>query len=193
MRKSLLLIATVLVVAIPASALAQFGVIGVYTDQMASGCEITDGGQGVVTLYVVQTLGAGVAAVVFMVQPSAGFGATYITDSHPFELFIGNSQTGISVAYGECLSGTIVVIGVTYLFLGTSDTCSYLDVVGVPDDPHYPDDPVVADCELPPAGPNKHPIQGTRFMVNPDETCRCVLPVPVRESTWGQIKSLYGE
>jgi len=191
MRKSLILIATVLVVAIPATASAQFGVIGVYTDQMASGCEIVDGGQGVVTLYVVHTLGAGAAAVVFMVQPSAGFGATYITDSHPFEVSIGDSQTGIAIAYTECLSGTIVVLGVTYLFLGTSETCSYLDVVGDPDEPHYPDDPVVVDCGVPPDGPNKYPFPGYRFMVNPDETCRCVSPLPVRESTWGQIKSLY--
>jgi hypothetical protein len=181
----------VLVVAIPATASAQFGVIGVYTDQMASGCEIADGGQGVVNLYVVHTLGAGATAVQFKLQPSAGFGATFIGDTYPFELYLGNSQTGISIAYGDCLSGTVVVLGVTYLFLGSSDTCSYIDVVGDPAEVNYPGEPIVADC-LPMFERAVHPIQGTRFMVNPDQICRCVLPVPVRESTWGQIKALYG-
>ncbi len=191
MRKSLILIAMALVVAIPATASAQYGVIGVYTDDAAAGCEMVDGGQTVATLYVVHTLGVGTSAAQFKLQPSAGFNATHVADAHRFATTLGNSQTGIMIAYGECRIGTITLVEVTYLFYGTSDICSYIDVVGDPVEPHYPDDPIVVDCEFLLIA--KHPIQGDRFMVNPDETCRCVSPVPVRESTWGQIKSLYGE
>jgi hypothetical protein len=32
---------------------------------------------------------------------------------------------------------------------------------------------------------------GGRGIINPNATCQCTFPVPVEETTWGQIKSLY--
>ncbi len=36
-------------------------------------------------------------------------------------------------------------------------------------------------------------VQGGVLFVNSDGSCPCFTPVQVCESTWGQIKSLYGE
>ena len=192
MRKSLILIATVLVVAIPAAASAQYGVIGLYTDASAGNCEVNDSAQGIFDVWVVHTMGTGASAAQFKVQPSMGFTATYIGDFSPFELYLGSSQTGISIAYGECLSGSIVLLKITYLFDGSSGTCGWLEVTGDPAEREYPNDPIVADCGSWDTMA-KHVVQGGKLFVNPDGSCPCFLAVPVRESTWGQIKSLYGE
>ena len=192
MRKSLILIAMALVVAIPATASAQYGLIGLYTDETGFNCEMVDAGQGFVDIYVIHTLVAGAFGAAFRLQPSPGFTATHIGHYSPFPTVIGTAPAGVAIGYGTCLSGPILLLRVTYLFDGSSSACGVLEVSGDPRDPHYPNDPIVVDCEVPP-GPAKHVVQGGRLVVNPDATCRCVSPVPVRESTWGQIKSLYGE
>lgn len=192
MRKSLILIATLLVVTIPAAAYAQYGVIGLYTDASAGNCEVYDSAQGIFDVWVVHTMGTGASAAQFKVQPSAGFTATYLGDFSPFEVYLGNSQTGISIAYGECLSGTIVLLRITYLFDGSSATCGKLEITGDPAEIQYPNDPIIADCGSR-STIAKHVVQGGVLFVNPDGSCPCFLAVPVQESTWGQIKSLYGE
>jgi hypothetical protein len=45
-----------------------------------------------------------------------------------------------------------------------------------------------ADCNY---LPNKTFPEGGQIVINPNETCECMRPVPVQETTWGQIKSLY--
>lgn len=186
MRLVLLLIAAL--IALPAAAMAQHGTIGLYTEETATNCDMVDAGQGILTVYVVHTQVAGSTASEFMVQPSTGFTATHVGDYTPY-LYIGNSQTGISVGYGECLSGPISIMTITYLFDGTSSACGYLEVVG---DPGAVEPPglYTVDC-APYWERQKHVPQGGKLFVNGDGSCPCLSPVPVREGTWGQIKVLY--
>jgi hypothetical protein len=171
---------------VPVVAMSQAGVIGLFADQHAGSCELVDAGQGILNVYVIHTLVAGSTACEFKVQPSAGFTATHIGDSTPY-LFIGNSQTGISVAYGQCLSAPINVMTITYLFDGTSSACGLLEVVG---DPAAPAPGLwTVDCTMP--FPSKSVAQGGKLYVNADGSCPCLSPVPVRESSWGQIKAMY--
>jgi hypothetical protein len=185
MRFSVILIAILLVV--PAAAMAQHGVIGLFADETATSCEMVDNGQGILDIYVMHTLVAGSTASEFMVQPSAGFTAMHIGDTTPY-LYIGNSQTGISVAYGECLTAPIHIMTITYLFDGTSSACGYLEVVADPNAVPVPGI-YMTDCVLP--VPNKFSPQGGKLFVNGDGSCPCMSPVPTEESTWGQIKAMY--
>jgi hypothetical protein len=173
---------------VPAVAMAQHGVIGLFADQTATSCEMVDSGQGILDIYVMHTLVTGSTASQFMVQPSAGFTAMHIGDTTPY-LYIGNSQTGISVAYGECLTAPIHIMTITYLFDGTSSACGFLEIVG---DPNAPQPPglYTVDC-APEWEMQKHVPQGGKLFVNGDGSCPCMSPVPAQESTWGEIKALY--
>lgn len=186
MRILIVVLAVALIV--PAAAMAQYGVIGLYTDQGATSCDVVDNGQGVLDIYVVHTMVVGATAVQFKVQPSAGFTAVHVGDQTPY-LFIGNSQTGISVAYGECLGAPINVMTITYLFDGTSSACGYLQVVG---DPNAPTGSglFAVDC-APEWEMQAHDVQGGSLFVNGDGSCPCLSPVPTEPSTWGQIKAMY--
>jgi hypothetical protein len=185
MRIATVILAILLV--IPVVAASQTGVIGLYADQNAGSCELVDAGQGILNIYVIHTLVVASSAAEFAVEPSAGFTATHIGDQTPY-LFIGNSQTGISVAYGECLSAPINIMTITYLFDGTSSACGYLEVVAHKYGP--PAGLFTVDCQDEEA-PIKLIPQGARLFVNADGSCPCLSPVPVRESTWGQIKAMY--
>jgi hypothetical protein len=53
-------------------------------------------------------------------------GATYLSDANPFPVTLGNSQTGVSIGYGACLSGPIHVQTIHFFASGTtSDCCQY--------------------------------------------------------------------
>jgi hypothetical protein len=175
-----------LLVSVPLLALAQGGHIGLYTDAAGGGCDLDDAAQGIVDIYVVHKNTPGAAACQFMVQPSIGFTATHVGDATDY-LFIGNSQTGISIAYMECLAAPINVMTISYLFDGTSSACGYLEVV--PDPAAIPSAILVVDCAEPFA--HKLVATGGRVYVNADGSCPCQAPVPVQNETWGGIKALY--
>jgi len=167
-------------------ALGQGGHLGLYTDAAGGGCNLDDNAQGVVDIYVVHKNVPGTAAVQFMVQPSIGFTATHIGDETDF-LFLGNSQTGISISYMECLTSPIDVMRITYLFDGTSSACGFLEVVADPE--AVPNAILAVDCH--PYDPSRLEATGGRLYVNADGSCPCQAPVPVSNKTWGGIKALY--
>ena len=112
-----------------------------------------------------------------------GVPLTWVGDSSPFPGVIGNTSTGVAVAYGSCLVSPIHVVQAT--FMGTSAAC---DMVRVVDDPiAVPPGIYMTDCASP--VPNLVIIPGGSAYVNDDGTCPC--NVPAEDTSWGQIKALY--
>ncbi|MEJ2720863.1 MAG: FlgD immunoglobulin-like domain containing protein [bacterium] len=100
------------------------GRIGLFADQAGTTCNITDATPGLLQVYVVHIVeGEGVTASGYIAAKPACMTATYLTDTNPFPLTVGNSQTGAYVLYGTCLSGAIHVQTINFLAYGTTPTC----------------------------------------------------------------------
>ena len=87
--------------------------------------------------------------------------------------------------YDGCLTGPIHILTMTYLCQGLTPPCGYMSVVGHPDD--LQPGPVAVDC----SGENHLDVQGYTSYINNDGSCPCVSPIPVQETTWGQVKALF--
>ena len=76
--------------------------------------------------YVIHQPDAAVSAVQFAAPvPGCMTGATWIADVNPY-LALGSSQTGLSVAYGGCITGPIHVSTIHVFSAGlTSADCPY--------------------------------------------------------------------
>jgi hypothetical protein len=111
-------------------------------------------------------------------------------DTPVFPITLGNSQTGVAINYGQCMTGTFQILSITYFGQGTSWPCCYLEVR--PDPAALSGSIDVYDCN--------DQLQigyGWGDIVNSDSTCPCNVgleycyPVAVEEHTWGKIKSLF--
>jgi hypothetical protein len=163
---------------------AQPGVIQIAADQGVTTCDVTDVA-GLVTVYVFHINTIGSTASQFKILPSAGVTMTHLADNSAF-LTIGNSQTGIAIAYQACFTGPLEILSMSYLGSGTSVACSDLTVV---EDPTAnPPGLFVTDCASP---PNKLIGLGSTAIINDDGGCPCPDIVPVEETSWGQIKAIY--
>ena len=159
------------------------GSIGLFSDSYGLSCDLIDA-PGLISIYVVHVYTPGATGSQFRVDcASGGAVLTYLADQSPF-LIIGNSQTGIAVAYGGCYASPINMLTVLYLGNGTSPSCSYCRVV--PDPIAVPLEILVSDCQDP---PNLLISTGGTLIINPNPSCYC--DIPVEETSWGQIKSLY--
>ncbi len=182
MKLSLLVSIFLILVAGPAGA-AVPGSIGVFADAGGTNCNVFDTG-GLVQVHLVHVHTDGATASQFMLDVSAA-GWTYLGDIWNFQTAIGNSVTGVSIAYHACLTSPIH-LGVVS-FLGTSaPPCTEIRIVP---------DPIVAegqiwsvDCEPIPLT-QKHSVPGGKAIVNGNSSCSC--SVPIEEKTWGGIKALY--
>jgi len=162
------------------------GSIGLFVDPNASVCDVYDQVPGLVTIYVFHMYTPGATASQFMVDHvSWGAGTlTYLGETSPYGVIIGNSQTGISIAYGACVPSPNVLLTINYFGSGLTPPCSYIQVM--PDPAAIPREIWVVDCQTP---PNKAIATGGDVVVNPDPSCFC--NVPVEETTWGRVKALY--
>jgi hypothetical protein len=93
------------------------GSIGVYTDAAGTDRDVIDTG-GVVTLYVVHKIPNGGTASAFSIDAPEGW--SLIGTDHQIELHLGDFDTGIAYAYGECMTGTIHLATLTYQSPGNS-------------------------------------------------------------------------
>lgn len=161
------------------------GHIGIYSDPGWSSCELIDDTFTPVTLYVVHRAPAGATGIQFRLQRSPEFYCFPSSESSPFQFTIGDSETGIGFAYGQCLTGDILLLTITLTCHGVSAPCSYFEVL--PDPAYGTGTIVAADCATPFA--NQSQVTGGRLYANPDDSCTCA--VATRESSWGRIKALY--
>lgn len=184
MKKALILVLALGMVMTASLAFGQ-GAIKLYTDQTLSSCNITnDSGTFFVT--AVHEGHNGATASQFKLQNN-GHTMIYLADNSAFSLVIGNTQAGIAVSYGGCFNGQISVVSAIYSGIGTSPPCSSIEVVP---DPNAPTGNIEAvDCANP---PNKVFPAGSILTIKYDGTCdACGIIVPVEETNWGRVKSLY--
>ena len=182
-----------LVLVLPSSlALAQVdpnaGWIELYGDVGGTDCNIVDTAAGLLNVYVFHVhpadpAGTSGTAVQFQaLMPACMVGASYLSDTGVFPVTVGDSQVGVAVGYGACLSTPTHVLTVNYFGAGTSTACCSLEVTPQPG----PDIVGVVDCA-------DNLLQGVGLIstVNGDPiACPCGV-IAVEETTWGHIKSLY--
>jgi hypothetical protein len=178
-----------------AAAMAQGGLSGLYIDPWGNECDFDDNGFGIIDVLVVHKFAPEAGAVEFMVRTSPGFTGTYPGEEImiPNGAKCGNSYSGISFAYGECLSSPIHILTIRYVLYGTSAPLSYLKVVA--DSHAHPPGIYMVDCNRP--YPNLLPALGGRACINNDGTVNCTTTpeqvTPTQVPTWGGIKALYAE
>ncbi len=160
------------------------GVVGLYADPTGLNCSIIYGGIGLVPIYVVHTHTGGATGCEFAApKPACWTNATYLSDTDPFPIQIGNSQTGKSVGYGSCRTSATVVTTINYFVLTppTQSCCSY-PVLAHPVSGHI----WVVDC-----ADNLLDARGAEAIIYPNGTCLCEAVVRVEETTWGRLKAMY--
>jgi len=165
------------------------GKIGMFADQAGTNCSITDTAPGLLPIYVVHIVDAGATAIQYIAAKPACMTSTYLSDTNPFGVTIGNSQTGVSVGYGTCRSGAIHCQTISYFASGTTPACCvytvHCDPLGVDQCASGLVD--IVDCDF-----GTGLAKGRSGVINQNASCDCAT-VPVEETSWGQIKSLYDE
>ena len=181
--KTLLVFAVVLVLT-AGLAYGQAGYIGLFADDTGTTCDLIDAG-GTVTIYAIHMASSGATYSQWMVQGGGGFNMIWVSDNYAFICIdCGTTQEGIMVPYiGGCQASPYVMLSITYLAMGTSPTCSYLEVVADPDVASGRIEIVDCSATVLPAG-------GSILYVNPDGSCQCG-EVAAKETSWGKIKKLY--
>jgi hypothetical protein len=167
---------------ISGSAAAQTDEIALYTDPGYTNCELMDNGTGNVSVYLVHHITGGAISSQFMIKESSGSGLTYLGYDSDFSLALGDPQSGIAFAYGECMYGDVRVMTLTYFKSGFSDDCSFLQVMADPDSPNQ--SVISVTCT-----DDRLSATGTRLVINPNGGCACG---PTTEITnWGKIKDSF--
>lgn len=156
--------------------------IELFADANRTTCELTDTSPGTVTVHVFLTGPDTATLAGFRARvPDCWTGATWVYD-YSIYTTIGFSQGEWSVAFGLCLTPPIHVGEITYETTGSAPPC----------------------CEYPIQQPISFPLQyvdcgfaeidalpGQSVMINPNESCRCTLPLATEPATWGRVKALY--
>lgn len=169
LRTLAILVAAVL--CLPGGLCAQGGAICIYADAAGTDCNPSDTTPSDLALYVVHALTPGATASQFAApQPGCMVGASWLSDTVVFPVTVGNSQTGVAIGYGTCLSGPIHVLTINYVTGGTTTAdCPYSVI------PHPDRDLVeMTDCSH-----AIKPATGGVSYLNSTTTCQCVeLPAP---------------
>lgn len=147
---------------------------------------ICDTKSGMLNIYVILHYTGyslpGVTGVQFSAPKPPCFTGVYLSDTHMFPVWIGNSQTGVAIAFGSCLTPPVHVMTMTYFALGTTaEDCVYLTLP----DPNNPAGRIeIADCDF-----NVYQIaDGGNFINAPEAAC---WTNPTETMTWGRVKALF--
>ncbi len=156
------------------------GAVEIWADPFRSDCSLSDMG-GLVTIinaYVFMRIDAGGATGVQFAAPAPGcFAGIWVGDliPQPF-LAIGNSQSGISMAFTSCLMATTPILTVQYLGLGTTPLCCNYPVVPAPNTAGV----IMVDCNF-----TETLVQGGSAVINEEYWCYCGALTPVLFSKFG--------
>jgi len=160
---------------------AQGGRIGLYSDINASDCAVNETVGEVYNVYVFHVNALGATGSQFSVPIPPCSQAIYGGESPAFSLANGDSQNGVAILYGTCRSGTFRLMRISYYAASLADPCCEFAVLP---DPREPSDILGADCNF-----ELYTMSGSPVIINPNATCDCA--VPVDDTSWGRIKSLY--
>jgi hypothetical protein len=181
MKKVLLL--TVIMVFSASMASAQLGQLVVSADPLGADCNIVDGAPGLLKIWVVHTLGVGIAGSEFSAPaPSCMIGATYLSDGDQAGAAVGDTQTGLSIGYGACSASPVAVVSMSFFGAGLSAPCCQYPIL-----PHPITGLIIFNDCIPVDLPGQ---AGPPATINGDDAV-CPCAVPTEESTWGAVKSLF--
>ena len=113
------------------------------------------------------------------------FTASYLSDTTPFTITNGNSQTGVYIHFGACLVEPVWLLTVNYLTFGTTAECCWYWVQPHPSAASGSVE--VVDCYG-----EVHLWYGGPAIVNPDAKTLCGT-IPVEGTTWGGVKALFAD
>lgn len=188
--RGMILLGMILVLAgsLATPARGQAGEIRLFADTLYTKCWHEEELYGTysVQVYVVHQHTPGATGCRFKLKASMSLSWIYMSETSLYAT-TGNTQTGLRVDYGACLSSNILVTTVTYLRDNQSGYCA--TVTPVPD-PGAPSGMIeVYDCEGNTLLGDSEPLT-----VNPREgVCEvwCSIAIPVGDTTWGRVKALY--
>lgn len=144
---------------------AQVPTVAIFSDSLGIDCNLPQTSPGFFNAYVVlSSMATGVTGVQFAAPKPSCFAGIYLADVSPFPVAIGNSQTGISVGFGGCLSGRIHVLTIRYYTDGVTPACCAYPVL--PD----PIEGIVGytNCSF-----ELHAGEGWESVINADASCPC--------------------
>ena len=160
----------------------QAGSIMIFSDLAFSDCNINDYVPALVTTYVVHMYTTGATASQWRIESPCNM-MTYLGEVIAFPTAIGNTRTGISVAYGGCFVGPIHLATINWFAMGITPPCCLMSVVA---DPGALSGQIEAvDCQQFKVFPT-----GGQAIIN-GQISECWCSVPVQETTWGRVKSMY--
>ena len=110
-------------------AFGQAGVIAIFADEAGTDPYFYDDSPGEIQLYVVHINSPGATASQFSAPKPDCFDATYLGDTTPFPVTIGNSQEFVAIGYGACLSSPIHILTMNFFANGNSGNCCEYPVV----------------------------------------------------------------
>lgn len=163
--------------------------IGVYQDQGGTNCVMTQFVPFPATnaMYIVHKFNPGATAAQFKVADTSGM--IPASQTTPF-LALGTWNTDLSLAYGGCLIGDVVLMTLNFYVTAPPATCAQtLEIVPAPTTP-VPGSIALVDCATP-SGNLKPASGGRMFFVNGCVDPSACNPVGVSSTTWGGIKALY--
>lgn len=138
--------------------------------------------EGYLDVYIVHhNVGDGITGSRFAVPKPECLVGTYIGDAHVFPTS-GNSQTGVTIMYGDCLLTTTHVLTVKYYVYGLTPECCWYWMQPFPGSgvPWVEE----SDCSY-----QWRWVHTGSGIINPDPVRYC--GTPVEPSTWGKVKALY--
>ena len=168
--------------------------ICVYFDTELNTCNYDEIPQDIVVLYFITDYHGGLTSVEFKCDISATSGWFHLSDNSPFTDKVGNYHNGTIINIGACYAGWIYLGCAIFQIPDPTESsdCAYLVLKNHPSGSYSGTDyPVGYDCSDP---PNIRLLDTRPSIVNPvPGVCYCerCCPVPIEESSWGQIKSLY--
>ena len=203
-RAYMLLLIGLVVCLGPSPAFPQAGMIGVSSDYYGSSCNIADPGGGLVQVYVHYFYSPGSRGTRFRLNVE-GTGWTHLGDLPEFPWTVGTSIDSVTICWDQCLSGSFLLL-IANFFGSAALPCTMIGI------DTYPGAGLEGlDCDLNVVNP-----AAGRAYVNADASCPCTAcltgmesacvkkvgpkktalsnfcaTVPVEQSTWGTIKSLY--
>lgn len=145
------------------------GVIGLYTDAGAQGCNLVDPSFTTVNVEVVHTGVMPSNTSQFRVTASPDMTMIYSGVSYHIGLQLGDIMDGVVITYIGCQTPPLHLATLSYFGLGTSMPCTYIDVA--PDPSAASGKIEIVDCNL-----QVWEGVGGRLTVNGDESCLCGPP-----------------
>lgn len=169
-----------------------------YADEALSSCELAMNTPGLVKVHMVMT-GPGIfRGISFKApKPACMTNVIFVADVwHQQLAIVGNTQTGVDAVF-ICGPMPRYLGWIWYSVAGSVSTCCpYAPEPGSASGfiafPGYLHAILVPACTEPDIYHTQSVLATTKgLVVNPNEMCRCDLPVATQPSTWGAVKALY--